>query len=259
MPRRRVRRSKEDINRWLISYADFITLLFAFFVVLYAMSTINESKYRVMAETLEAAFSTTPKSLQPIQVGEVSRSPNKAVIETFTQAPAGDGELSNFASMAAQVEQDLAELIQQELVQVNRTEDWLEIEINSEILFASGSAFMGIQSVQVLQRLSRILKSVPNPINVEGFTDNLPINNDQYTSNWELSAARAASVVHLFTREGVQPQRLSAIAYGEFRPKASNDFARGRKQNRRVVIAVLAKDFNMRHTIEAKQTQSVAP
>ncbi len=245
----------ENLDRWLLSYADFITLLFAFFVVLYGISSINEGKYRVLSDSLTDAFKATPRSMEPVQVGEISRERPDAVIENQHQPSAPPDEARdqggqdmqlNLKEMADEIERSLSGLIRDEVVGVRRADNWLEIEINTSILFTSGSARLVDSAVPVLQRIARILKPFPNPINVEGFTDNRPINTPTYPSNWELSAARAASVVHLFTRAGVDPRRMTAIGYGEYRPIADNSTPEGRSKNRRVVLAILAEDVNVR-------------
>ncbi len=243
----------EKLDRWLLSYADFITLLFAFFVVLYGISSVNEGKYRVLSDSLTEAFKATPRSLEPVQVGEISRSRPDTPIDNPAQSPApgradqdGQEMQLNLKEMADEIERSLSSLISDETVGVRRADEWLEIEINTSILFTSGSARLVDSAVPVLQKIARILKPFPNPINVEGFTDNRPIHTPTYPSNWELSAARAASVVHLFTRAGVDPRRMAAIGYGEYRPIADNSTAEGRSKNRRVVLAILAEDVNVR-------------
>jgi chemotaxis protein MotB len=256
MMRRKRHEESENLDRWLVSYADFITLLFAFFVILYAISSVNEGKYRVMSNSLVAAFKEIPRTLDPVQIGEINRIKKNAVIEqqniqatvqgdTEPRSGAEDWRL-NLKDMALQIEAEMSELIEQDLVNVRRSDNWLEVEINTNILFRSGSAALVDKAEQVLDKIAAILAPYPNPINVEGFTDDVPINTLQFPSNWELSAARAASVVHLFSRQGVKPDRMSAIAYGQYRPIASNDTEAGRRKNRRVILAILAEDFNMR-------------
>ncbi|WP_241544271.1 OmpA family protein, partial [Xanthomonas translucens] len=134
----------------------------------------------------------------------------------------------------------LAPLIQKNLISVRHAGLWIEVEINSDILFGSGSASLDQSARATLAQLAQVLVPVPNGVRVEGYTDNSPIATVQFPSNWELSAARAASVVHLFADQGLQPSRLSMIGYGEFRPRADNDSQAGRNANRRVVLVILA-------------------
>lgn len=311
----RKKRPEEHVNheRWLVSYADFITLLFAFFVVMYSVSVINEGKYRVLAEALAAAFRSSPKSLEPIQVGKPVKSPEvmnpkypqkarqtaiiimpnqpikierpvdlpESKIETSAKgegrAPEeGRGEQSKEAAaqeafdqavegimkgmekMADQIEQSMEELIKEDLILVRRDKYNLsiEVEIKSSILFASGSAELEAEAVPVLWKIANILRAYSYPIQVEGFTDNVPISTVAYPSNWELSAARAASVVHLFMDAGVVPERMSATGYGEYRPIADNNTEQGRRKNRRVVLVILA-NANARRILEMRRRQSL--
>jgi chemotaxis protein MotB len=117
---------------------------------------------------------------------------------------------------------------------------WVEVEIRTDILFPSGVATLSAHATQVLEQLAATLKPFPNPIRVEGHTDNRPISTRAFPSNWELSAARAASVVHLFTQQGIDPARLAVIGLGEYRPARSNDTAEGRNANRRVLLVILS-------------------
>ena len=251
MARRRARvHEEENLDRWLVSYADFITLLFAFFVVMYAVSSLNEGKYKEVSESLISAFKTIPRSLEPIQVGEISRDNQNDVIDTSTAKQNNqnvDDPLTNendgFSKKANDIESNMMNLIKMDEVTLRRSDKWLEVEINTRILFSSGDAHLVESAIPVLTKVASILAPYPNPINVEGFTDNIPISTPEYPSNWELSAARAASVVHLFSKAGVEPGRMSAIAYGEHRPISDNNSVKGRLKNRRVVIAILAEDF----------------
>jgi chemotaxis protein MotB len=124
-------------------------------------------------------------------------------------------------------------------VRVRRTDTWVEVDISTDLLFGSGSALLSSTAVKALQGLADSLKPFPNPLRVEGHTDDLPISTAAFPSNWELSAARAASVVHLFMDRGVSPDRLSVMGFGPYRPIAPNDSASGRNANRRVEVVIL--------------------
>ncbi len=143
-------------------------------------------------------------------------------------------------AVADQIETAVAPLMEEGLLSVKRTKDWVEVEINTSVLFTSGSASPSAQAVPVLRGLAEILGPMPNRIHVEGFTDNLPIKTSVYPSNWELSAARAGSVVRLFDLYGVDPSRMAAIGFGEHRPVSDNATAEGPARNLRVVIVNLA-------------------
>jgi chemotaxis protein MotB len=267
MSRKKKHEEHENHERWLVSYADFITLLFAFFVVMYSMSSVNEGKYRVLSESMVAAFKSPNRSLTPIQVGELSRSPHMAdasimdrptpinytpividqlapahknPIEVNEDAWAMDAAGEQIDTIAADVDVALQELVDDDVVQIRRSKLWLEIELKTSFLFSSGSAAPSIDAEVILSQLGKVLKDYPNRVHVEGYTDDKPIVSTLFPSNWELSSARAAAVVRLFAIYGIQPQRMASVGYGEFRPIASNETEAGRTRNRRVVIVILA-------------------
>ena len=250
MVRRRHAEVHVNQERWLVSYADFITLLFAFFVVMYSISQVNQSKYRVLSETFEHAFnsrqlttdttSSNPieKIINPIQVGEPALSPDPSAIDV-EQESAGEAASTSSGQLqeiSALVNERFADLINDELVSVSSNELWLQIELKDSILFASGGTDLSLQAQAIFDEIAGILKGYSNPIQVEGYTDNIPINNPRYPSNWELSSARA--IVKLLATRGVAPQRLSAVGFGEFQPVASNEHPAGRAQNRRVALMI---------------------
>jgi chemotaxis protein MotB len=255
MARKKKHEEHENHERWLISYADFITLLFAFFVVMYSVSSVNEGKYRVLSDTLVSAFDRTREGL-PIKLNNPLRPPiiDRDIISTRvndvdteekfaqpdTNVEASKEDKENFQKITQELVSSLKPLIDQQQIEVVNNELWVEIKINSNILFPSGIARVSSEAVPVLGKIAATLQGIENKIQVEGFTDNVPIDTDEFTSNWELSSARAASVVHLFTRNQIKPQRLSAVGYGEYRPIAGNDTAEGRAKNRRINVIVLS-------------------
>jgi len=289
MARKPKHEEHENHERWLVSYADFITLLFAFFVVMYSVSSVNEGKYRVLSDAMVAAFKDSQKSLKPIQVGKVARSLQSSNLEfkdtalpikvpessmslpsranktegdhkedemdfsEFPMVEEGEGgdqgksssslaglSEAQLSAIANEIETMMQPLIDRDLISIKRNKRWVEVEINTDVLFASGSAIMQPQSMPALEALSRILAAFPNDMRIEGFTDNVAIKSSVYPSNWELSTARASSVVRLFSANGVEPERMAAIGYGEFRPLMSNDTLEGRIKNRRVTVVVTA-------------------
>lgn len=265
----RKKKKEEHINheRWLVSYADFITLLFAFFVVMYSISSVNEGKYRVLSDSISAAFDPSERGLpikfsNPLKAPIVSRSVQTSSDtadstqsrnpSAYDRVEASEQDKITLKKIASKVEKGLAPLIDKNLVKINKNDLWIEIEIKSSILYPSGSAQLQSQAVPVLRQIANIISEFDNQIQVEGFTDNVPIDTDEFRSNWELSAARAASVVHLFSRHSVKPQRMSAVGYAEFKPVAKNDTAKGRRKNRRVKIVVLS-DAIARRTSRSEQ------
>jgi chemotaxis protein MotB len=265
--RRQSHEEHENLERWLVSYADFITLLFAFFVVMYAISSVNEGKYRVLSETLSAVFTVQPRSDDPIQVGETPRdvlalpdgplAANQVNLDPGGEAqgetdpgidPGSDTgthssdrfrEDGAATRISDEVTISLQDYIDQGLVSISQTGDRLEIEMKDRMLFSSGTARLSRDALSALRALSDSLKRIPSHLQVEGHTDNVPIATAAFPSNWELSAARAASVVHFFARSGVEPWRMSAVGLGEHRPIAENADDKGRAANRRVTIVVL--------------------
>ncbi len=270
----RRKKVEEHVNheRWLVSYADFITLLFAFFVVMYSISSVNQGKYRVLSDSLEATFADPRRSIDPIQIGEVERGltertpknnpkdvADSEAIEVFTEPPVSEQTIETINEISKKLNYSLKNLIDREDVNIKQGEDWLELEMKSNVLFYSGEARLENSAVPIIGKVADILRDSANPIQVEGFTDNNPINTSRFPSNWELSAARAASVVHLLDRYGLEPHRMSAIGYGEFKPIADNNTIEGRQQNRRVVLVVLGGQHSRRDIEVFTPTQKINP
>ncbi|MCP5417710.1 MAG: flagellar motor protein MotD [Chromatiaceae bacterium] len=250
--RRRKREEQSNTERWLVSYADFITLLFAFFVVMYSISSVNEGKYRVLADTLTNAFDAPVQSPNPVVVGEAVRTLIPQPGEFADLAPVevtpverlpDQNDTAALYRIQANLNLALEPFIDQELVKVTRTERGIEVEMQSEMLFKSGSASLSRSAFKALQDIAAIVRSVPNKINVEGHTDNVPIKTISFPSNWELSAARAASVVHVLAKLGVESPRMAATGYGEYQPIQENDSEEGRQANRRVALVIMAGDY----------------
>lgn len=255
---RRRRQQDDDLHnkeRWLISYADFITLLFAFFVVMYSVSSVNEGKYKVLSETLTGVFNAPQRSFQPIEVGDQPRrSPPQAadnVIEpAVTEAPqnpamSAEGRTEALRAMADRLALEFDELINQGVVTLETNDEWLELSLRNSLLFGSGDAEPHYDAFEVVEKIATVLRNRDNAIRVEGFTDNRPINTSAFPSNWELSAARSAAVVRMLSMEGVEAERLAAVGYGEHQPVARNDTEEGRRRNRRVVL-LISRDSSIR-------------
>ena len=261
--RKSIPHESENTDRWMVSYADFVTLLFAFFVVMYAISSVNEGKYRVLSDTMTEAFKVAPKSPDPIQIGKENRAISSVnstndIITPIKILPKSERTYEREMQQIAQtVSKSVQPLIDKGLIKVTQHKLWVEIEMNSKILFSSADSELEEEAFPALKLLAGVLKKLPNSIDVEGHTDNVPINNELFPSNWELSAARAASVVHLFTDYGVNPRRLSSIGYAEYRPISNNLTAEGRLRNRRVKVVILA-DKNARRIMEIDRDISQA-
>lgn len=270
--RRESRNHDEEANhdRWLISYADFITLMFAFFVVMYSISSVSEGKYRVLSDALNQAFDsnqeTTSQIPNPIDLPidlpidqslpyeqadgtikaervegikeEILAENDESTEEIAKPATEQDRVKKSLGEIADDIRYEVLPFIDEQLISVNNTDKEIEVEIKSELLFPSGNARLVSKAIPVLSNLATIFSTFNNPIQVEGFTDDQPIKTQTFPSNWELSAARAASVVHLFMRKGIDPTRMSAIGFAEFRPIADNNTKEGRQENRRVLIVI---------------------
>jgi chemotaxis protein MotB len=258
--RRRRTRSPAHSNheRWLVSYADFITLLFAFFVVLYASSQVDHKKVGKLALAIQVAFqelgvfpaSTTQVPLDindPMPFSTVQLIQNvkrNTELERISSRPedtlAAASEENDLATLQAQLQQALHNEIELHEIALHRETDGLVVSLREFGFFASGSATVKPESLSALDRIASILAINTYKLRIEGHTDNIPIHTAQMASNWELSTARATELVRiLIVSHGFEPQRLSAAGYAEFHPVASNLTAQGRAQNRRVDIVVL--------------------
>lgn len=266
MIRRRNEEVHENHERWVISYADFITLLFAFFVVMYSISSVNEGKYKVLSDSLVDVFHAQSRTIDPMTVGDTqthasndqliqlpvpgdypSKEDYKYSVESIfddvqtqavKQGEMRDNEVSHLTKMSEKLAFTLQQQIDANEVEVKNAGDWIEVNIQASVLFDSGSANISRPAIAILNKVSGVLKDSNNPIHVEGYTDNLPIETRQFPSNWELSAARAASVVRLFQEADLKPERMAAVGYGEFHPVADNATEEGRARNRRISIVI---------------------
>ncbi|MFW3898071.1 flagellar motor protein MotD [Pseudomonas putida CSV86] len=263
MARRRKVEEHENHERWLVSYADFITLLFAFFVVMYSISSINEGKYKIMSQALIGVFSESERSTRPIPIGEerpLSTRPAQPLVQDSEQTDAGLAQSSAdpLKTITDQVMEAFGDLIKSDQMTVRGNELWIEIELNSSLLFGSGDAMPSDIAFNLIEKVANIIKPFANPVHVEGFTDDQPIRTAQYPTNWELSSARAASIVRLLAMEGVNPARLASVGYGEFQPIASNTTADGRAKNRRVVL-VISRNLDVRRSLTGTGTANAQP
>ena len=253
----------DNHDRWLVSYADFITLLFAFFVVMYAISSVNEGKYRVLSGSLVSAFKrNAPDSKQPTEIisssieiepeleSELELEPetNPALIEIEEAPTVNEQEIERVVrqqemrGMASDIMHVLAPLVEDGRVSVTQSVQGIAIEINASVLFSPGQALLAESSTQTLRAVAVVVQGHEHEIHVEGHTDNMPIHTIHFPSNWELSTARASSVVRLFIENGVDPRRLTALGYGENRQVASNETPEGRTRNRRVTIMIMSNE-----------------
>jgi len=241
MQNRRARRKFDDEpenhERWLISYADFITLLFAFFVVMYAISVVNIGRYKVLSVALGDAFGGAG-SAKPINT-EV---PNLPIPNPSLRRHAEllRKEKTQMTKLAQDLLSTLAPLVKEGKVRVTQNSRGVSVEINASVLFDPGEARLTNESTEALRAVAGLLKNDDHKVQVEGHTDNQPIRNTLFPSNWELSAVRASSVVRLFIDAGVAPERLTAVGFSANVPVAPNDNPVGRARNRSVAVTILS-------------------
>lgn len=270
MARKHQHEEHANHEAWAIPYGDLLTLLLAFFVVMYALSSVNEGKYKELAASLNAAFGGPSRSISPVQVGQSSpaspasqaRAISPPIPDASAARPApnivqlpetrntvvklneqgGHGKTAQqqqLFALSERIRKALTTLVDQKLVRLRFTNTFVEVEIQSDILFASGSATPSNLAVSTTRRIGEVLRSEDNAIRVEGYTDNMPIRTSLYPSNWELSSARAASIVHQLVQAGVRPQRMSTAGFGEYQPVGDNTTQDGRNANRRVMLVIL--------------------
>ena len=244
MARKRYEEEPDNHDRWLVSYADFITLLFAFFVVLYAVSSLNEGKYRVLSDSLGNAFGKiSDRSLPIIKREEQTRLTlkPKQSLEQKQRTEALRRERSGMTNIARDILKALGPLVSQGKVRVTQSTRGVSVEINASVLFAPGDAKLSDESIEALKAVATVLKVDQHAIQIEGHTDNVPINTPMFPSNWELSTVRASSVVRLFIENGVAETRLTAVGHGSNHSVAPNDTSEGRLRNRRVELMILSE------------------
>ncbi|HZT73443.1 MAG TPA: flagellar motor protein MotB [Terriglobales bacterium] len=255
MARKKKHAGHVNHERWLISYADFITLLFAFFVVMYASSQVDRAKTIQLAAAIQAAFQQMgmfhPSSLEPPieSLGSPSSSPAPPSLATVTPSPelaqltAQAGVLSSgrdLRLLATELKKELAPEILKHQIQVNIRKEGVVVSLLEAGFYPSGSAQLLPGSDAILARIAAVVRHHPNAVRIEGHTDNVPIHNAQFDSNWALSTTRATEMVKIFiTRFHFPPDRLSAAGYAQYHPVATNATAAGRQRNRRVDIVIL--------------------
>lgn len=252
----RVHRSRVTHDRWLVSYADFITLLFAFFVVLYAFAKADQKKQKQVSASIDTAFRSLglfpSAGLKPSAGGasgsvsgfvsgaEEAAIPLNIVMGEEVYSPARvKGDLERLHRELAQT---LSSQVATHTVSIHMGRDGLVISLREAGFFASGSATPMPETLATLKQIADPLRSTPYDLRVEGHTDNIPIHTPEFDSNWELSAARATRIARIFLdMKAMPPDRISAAGYAEFHPVAANDTAAGRAENRRVDLVVLPR------------------
>lgn len=231
--------SSDEGNSWLSTYSDLMTLLLCFFVMLFAFSNVDESKFAQVVSSFRNMV--LPNSGDQVfnLYNDYDALDQMVSIINEEREEEGRGEGASIEKMKEQLENAIKEMELDENVKVIERDDYLILRFDSVILFDLSSADIRESAKDVLIKLGNILKDLDNQIIVQGHTDNLPINTEQFPSNWELSTRRATNVVRFFIDKcGIEPSRLTATGNAEFKPVAPNDTPENRQQNRRIDIVV---------------------
>jgi chemotaxis protein MotB len=240
---KRVKKEKDNSERWMLSYLDFITLLMIFFLMLYAISNVDSNKSKALANSLKVGFNSG-NGQNVIAVSDNSSS-TPVVVDEESQV----AEAEKLADVKKKVDELVNNSELKGSVSTSIQERGLLISFNDSVFFNSGEANIKSDWQSKLKSISKVLNEIDNYIRVEGHTDNVAINIDYFYSNWQLSSVRAANVVEfLITQGGVSPGRLSSVGYGEYRPIKSNDTEDGKSSNRRVDILILNTNLNNSET-----------
>jgi chemotaxis protein MotB len=217
-----------DRHRWLISYADYMTLLCAFFIMLYSVELLDENQYKAVKEALDGMFTTNSQQLLP----------QPEVSTTILDDNNGMMPLYQTVTQQLQVFIDSNELI------IEQEGEWIKIRLKADTLFAAGGWEISDEMMDLIEQLAITIRPIPNEINVEGHTDDVPISNTNIVSNWDLSALRAVAVVRAFELFGIAPQRMAAMGFSYHKPIFANDSDEHRLANRRVEILIKQGSIN---------------
>jgi chemotaxis protein MotB len=248
----------DNVDRWLVSYADYMTLLFALFVVLYAMAMVKEKKFESVTESLGRVFQAEKKQpkekghgddILPVNTSQTDkRLYGNGILESAgTQLVDAKPQLSNIdnndvgtnlSSLEKKLNTALFDIIDSGYAELKIDGDWLEIELNSALLFPSGSASPTNAAKSIIKVIYGVISKGNNYIRIRGYTDNQAIHNEIFSSNWQLSVARATSILTLLQNLQLNPARMAIEGYGQYSAKNDNNSATARAKNRRVVIAI---------------------
>ncbi len=266
---------QQNVHRWLVSYADYMTLLFALFVVLYAMALVNEKPFDTISKSFSEAFMERPLSsvgtvvLNPLTTSDIKTSDLTTEVDLLRPAEKSQltqiknaQQLSNIhkqslgvdlSLLQTQLNKTLEKLFKTGFVKLHSSGDWLEIELSSGLLFASGSSAASDSAKVILAEIFHVISDSNNYIRVRGYTDNQVIRNEIFSSNWELSVFRATAILKELETLGITAARMAIEGYGQYYPSADNLSAAGRSKNRRVVIAISKYGLVTKKKLPAQQ------
>lgn len=248
--RKNTKKEKDDTERWMLSYLDFITLMMIFFLMMYAISNVDNKKAETLANSLKIGFNSG-NGENVIAISDSSEITPDLVKsnDEETQTSTSVTEEEKLADVKKKIDTLLNNTELKGSVSTSIQERGLIISFNNSVFFNSGDANIKPDWQSKLVAISKVLNEIDNYIRVEGHTDNVAINTNYFHSNWQLSSVRAANVVEfLITQGNIQPGRLSSVGYGEYRPIKSNDTEEGKSSNRRVDILILNTKFNESET-----------
>lgn len=237
----RKKKHEEHVNheRYLVTYSDLITLLLAFFIILYAMSNVDQKKMDDVANSMSLAFNSGNDKLIDLGMREKGNT-RGTLTEEEKKMMKSIKEKKNFQNIQNSINSVVENKHLEGQIQTEITDKGLKVTLTDEILFESGNAKLKPENIDVIKTVGSLLVGISNPVQVSGYTDNVPIANANFESNWELSSTRAISVLKtiLQTNPSLEPTRFSASGYGEYHPIADNNTIEGRKKNRRVEIMI---------------------
>jgi chemotaxis protein MotB len=248
--KRKKHQSHENHERWLVSYADFITLLFAFFVVMFATSQTDKNKAKAVADSVKEALDggSLKTVINEILGGALKNKGQGSAKQkgpagelTATQSPAatGDAQIAELLPFLKLLTSELADEIKKGELQIGMGARGLTISFTQAALFPSGEDVISEETYPSIRKIAAAIQEIPNPVRMEGHTDAVPIHTSRFRSNWDLSAARSIALLALFTTFGVCKDQLSIAGYADTAPVDNNDTAEGRQKNRRVDIVIL--------------------
>jgi len=234
--RRKPRPEKRGAPAWMTTYADMVTLLLTFFVLLYSFSTLDVQKFRAII----AAFQGTLGVLDGGKTISNVPAVNEGTLDIDTAYDISQQEIQQIEELYEQVQGMIAKGQLPGTVELIKDERGLVVRFADRAFFDLGKADIRADALPVLEAIAEVLRPLPNHVRVEGHTDNLPINTDRFPSNWELSTTRATNVIRFMIEEKqLDPERLSAAGYGEYRPVDTNETIEGKARNRRVDLVIL--------------------
>lgn len=239
-------RKHENNERWLLTYSDLITLLMIFFVIMYASSNVDKQKYKKLEDSFNSAFGGSQNVIG--EGGTVSNSDDINVMPELAEPSSGNDSQTSSVTSIDELKEDVDTIINSNNlsgeISTKIEERGLVVSLVNNVFFDSAKATIRDDMREELIEVTKVLKGIDNYIRVEGHTDSLPIHNEEFNSNWELSSVRASNVVEFLVGNGVNPEKLSAVGYGEYRPVADNSTDEGRGKNRRIDIVILDSTLN---------------